>query len=111
MSVFLLGQADGGAPFDRRFFRVTLGDILKATKRPDSQILTLHLTDGQALDICEITALEDPYMIVRGYRSDDQTCELTLQVIPYGLIYRLSIAPHGAEDQRMGFHLTPANPA
>ncbi len=109
MPVYLLGEGSASVPFNRTFFNVTLGDLLKTAGGSESVRFTLYLTDGMRLAVCKIEELADPYMIVRGYSGEDEACDTTLHVVPYGLIYRMEIDPKGMEEStRLGFTWTTA---
>ena len=87
MPVHLLGDGPANAPpFSRTFFNVTLGDLLKRAGESESVRFTLYLTDGLKLAVCKIEQLAEPYMVAKGYRGDEDACDATLHVIPYGLI-------------------------
>ncbi len=103
MPIFLLGESAGGPPFNRAFFNAGLVDLLERAGKPESYRLTLFLSDGTSLEVCKLEELHESYMVVRGYRGEEDSCDLTLQAITYGLIYRLEIAPKGAREKRLGF--------
>lgn len=109
MPVYLLGEGSAAAaPFSRTFFNVTLGDLLKRAGGSSSVRFTLYLTDGMRLAVCKIEQLTDPYMIVRGYAGEEDVCDTSLHVIPYGLIYRMEIDPKGVEESgKLGFSWDP----
>lgn len=102
MTVHLIGGSTP-VPFSRAFFNVTLGDILESNGREQHK-LTLFLTDGTTLEVCQIEALEDDYIAVRAYQRDMSACDTALNLIPYSLIYRIEIAPRDAAAARMGFN-------
>lgn len=102
MTVHLIGGATP-VPFSRAFFNVTLGDILQ-DNGTEQHKLTLYLTDGVTLEVCQIEALADDYLAVRAYQRDMSACETTLNLIPYSLIYRIEIAPKDLSNTRMGFN-------
>lgn len=106
MSVLLIGQ-EGGPPFNRTFFNVTLVELLERSGTKESLRLTLFLTDGATLDLCKIEEMKEQYLVLRGYKGDEDLCDLTLHLVPYGLIYRLELAPKESDDRRVGFHWTP----
>ncbi len=108
MAIYLIGdQGGGGPPFNRNFFNLTLGDLLSKAGKTDSQKLDLFLTDGSTLEVCQIDELAETYMVVRAYNKDETQCDLMVNVIPYGLIYRIQIVPKGAEEERVGFRWIP----
>lgn len=107
MPIYMIGGGNYGPPFSRAFFSTRLGDILDKGGKKNSHKLKIFLTDGGILDICKIEDLEDEYMLVRDYASDEKSCELTLDIIPYGLIYRVQISPQVQNDERVGFNWTP----
>jgi hypothetical protein len=108
MPIHLLGGGFGEAPFSRTFFNVALGEILSKAGKDKEQRLTLYLTDGTLLDVCEIEELADAHLTLRAFRKDDDACDLGVHLIPYALIYRIEITPKSAEDSnRVGFHWAP----
>ena len=108
----MLGTGMPNAPFDRTFFNVTLGDILQQDEKGKRHGLTLYLADGTTLDVCQIEGLSDQYLTVRAYQPGEEACDTRLNLIPYGLIYRIELAPRGDSDNhRMGFRWTPAKEA
>jgi hypothetical protein len=51
--------------------------------------------------------LSDAYMVVRGYHGATDACDLSLTILPYGLIYRLDLGPKGDSSTRVGFRWSP----
>lgn len=103
MPIHLIGGDAGGPPFRRAFFSTILGEILAKSGDPNGFTLTLLLADGTSLDVCSIEDLTDDYLSVRCYQSDD-SCGLGLDLVPYGMIYRVQLTPKGKEDgERVGF--------
>jgi hypothetical protein len=108
MPIHLLGGGLGEAPFNRTFFNVSLAEILSKSGKEKEKRLTLYLTDGEHMDVCEIEMLADTHLLLRAFRKDDDACELGVHLIPYSLIYRIEITPKTDEDKnRVGFHWTP----
>ena len=107
MAVQLIGGAPGDAPFNRTFFNVTLGEMVEQNGKEKPVKLTLFLSDGTTLDVCMIDELSDDYLAVRAYQGESDSCELGLQLIPYGLIYRIEISPKTEENSRVGFQWKP----
>lgn len=108
MPVYMLGSGGAQAPFNRTFFNVTLGDLLQKAGREKGQKLLLYLADGTALDVCSIDVLADDYIAVRSYRPNEEACELSVNLIPYSLIYRIELTPKDADNStRLGFHWAP----
>jgi hypothetical protein len=107
MSIHFIGESSSAAPpFDALFFKTAFDQILeRAGKR--AQKLTLHLSDGTTFDVCEVVDLSDAYMVVRGYHDDTDTCDLSLTILPYGLIFRLDLGPKGGDSTRVGFRWAP----
>jgi hypothetical protein len=66
--------------------------------------LTLYLSDGTTLDVCSIDELTDGYVAARAYQKGNDTCDVSVQLIPYGLIYRIEISPKVDNTDRVGFH-------
>lgn len=107
MGIITVGAvASGHAVFDRVFFSGTLPAMIEETGvQPGAYVLTLFLSDGQTVNVCAIEALHDTYMAIRVFRPDEEVCDTTLSLIPYGLIYRVDLAPKRADqDERVGFH-------
>ena len=98
----------GDVPFNRTFFNVTLGELVDQNGKEKPVKLTLYLSDGTTLDVCVIDQLSDQYLSVRAYRGEGDGCELAIQLIPYGLIYRIEIAPKDEESSRVGFQWKPS---
>jgi hypothetical protein len=107
MAIYTLGGTGSDAPFNRTFFNVTLGDVLDRIGKTHEQKLTLFLTDGTTIDVCKIDELTDAYVALRGYARDGEGCEVSVQLIPYVLIYRLELTPRAGENNRVGFHWAP----
>src|SRR5579863_474012 len=93
MVIQLIGGSTGDIPFNRTFFNVTLGELIEQNGKEKPVKLTLYLSDGTSLDVCMIDELSDNYLAVRAYQGESETCELAVQLIPYGLIYRIEVAP------------------
>lgn len=111
MALITFGGAMPNAPFNRTFFNVTLGDVLENDGLVQDKKLTLFLTDGSTLEVCQIEELTDQYVALRAYRGDDASCSLAVTLIPYNLIYRIEIAPKDAtEPDRLGFNWKPGKP-
>ncbi len=105
MVVQLIGDVPGDAPFNRTFFNVTLSEMVEQNGKEKPVKLTLFLSDGTTLDVCMIEELTGSYLVVRAYQGASDSCELGLQLIPYGLIYRIEIAPKDEQSTRVGFQL------
>jgi hypothetical protein len=104
MGIPLIGSSFVDAPFNRTFFNVTLGTLLGKDR---SHRLSLFLTDGTTLDVCTIDELSDAYLSLKAYQGAQDSCELSVHLIPYVLIYRIEIAPKDPSNhQRVGFHWT-----
>lgn len=107
MPIYMLGGGQGDPPFNRAFFNTTLGDIIERSGKERTYKLTMFLVDGTHHEVCQIEELFDQYMTVRAFSDDDSSCELKVNIIPYGLIYRLELSPKDDESNgRMGFHWT-----
>jgi hypothetical protein len=109
MGVYMVGGGSAQqAPFNRTFFNVTLGDILQRGPKEKTFKLLLFLADGTTLDVCAIDELTDDYLTLRAYTADEAACDLTVNLVPYTLIYRIEIAPKESEsNNRMGFRWAP----
>jgi len=109
MPVYMVGSGGAQSPFNRTFFNVTLGDLLQrpGAKKPEAAPLP---RDGTTLDVCSIDDLADDYITARTYRANEETCDLSVNLIPYSLIYRIELTPKDAENStRLGFHWTPTS--
>lgn len=102
MAPVLIGGSD--VPFGRTFFNVSLGEMLDRAGKEKDHKLALFLGDGTQLEVCAIDELSDNFLVVRAYRGEEDACDLTLNVIPYGLIYRIEISPKQEANNRLGFH-------
>lgn len=101
MSIYLLGH--GSVPFGRTFFNTALDELLAKAGEGRPHRVTLYLTDGLALDVCEILELGSDYVTVHALRSAEEPCDPTVHLVPYGLIYRVEVAPKAGDDRRFGF--------
>jgi hypothetical protein len=108
MSSQLIGSSSSDVPFNRTFFNVTLGEMIEQNGKEKPVKLTLFLSDGSTLDVCMIDELSDQYLAVRAYQGQSDSCEINVQLIPYGLIYRIEIAPKAQESSRVGFQWKPS---
>lgn len=107
MALFMLGGGGGGPPFNRTFFNVALGDLLGHDGKEREQRLRLYLVDGTTLDVSDIDQVTDQYLVIRAYLEDSERGEKSLNVIPYGVIYRMEVfSGAGSEGRRLGFHWT-----
>jgi hypothetical protein len=107
MTIQLIGSSSSDVPFNRTFFNVTLGEMIDQNGKEKPVKLTLFLSDGSTLDVCMIDQLSDQYLAVRAYLGQSDSCEMNVQLIPYGLIYRIEIAPKSEESGRVGFQWKP----
>lgn len=104
MSIYMIGEESRqGPPFARTFFETKLGEIIKQNGKSDGYKLTLFLTDGTTLDVCQIDEHSDQYMVVRAYQEENDACDMVAHLIPYGLIYKLQLTPKTAKEQQVGF--------
>lgn len=110
MPIYLIGEESRlGPPFGRTFFETKLGEIIEHNGKGDGYKLTLFLTDGTTLDLCQIEEHTDQYMIVRAYQEDNDACDLIANMIPYGLIYKIQLTPKTAQESQVGFRWVPAS--
>ena len=108
MPVYMVGSGGGQSPFSRTFFNDTLGDVFQRAGRDKNHKLLLYLADGTTLDVCAIDDLADDFIAVRAYHAEDQACDLSVNLIPYSLIYRIELVPKESDSStRLGFHWTP----
>lgn len=105
MPIHLIGESAGHAPpFNRTFFSSTIGDIIGKNSQSVPQKLTLFLTDGVTLDLCNIEGMNDEYMIVRAFHGSGKSCGTEIDIIPFSLVYRVQLTPVGHEEaERAGF--------
>jgi hypothetical protein len=105
MGIQLIGGSLSDAPFNRTFFNTTLGELLDKAGKDQSHRLTLFLSDGTQLDVCQIEKMAEDYLSLRAYQGGNDSCEMSVHLVPYVLIYRIEIAPKAPENgQRVGFH-------
>lgn len=105
MPIHLIGEGPGHAlPFNRTFFTTTLGEILARNRKEGPQKLTLFLTDGATLDLCNIEGMTDDYLVVRVFSGHGKACGTILDLVPYSLVYRVQLTPIALEEiDRAGF--------
>lgn len=108
MVIPLLGDS-GRSTFNRSFFNVRLDELVRKAGSNEHARVTLFLSDGLRIELCHIDELADEYMVVRAHAGDAPECDLDMHVIPYPLIYRISIDPNGPDEPRMGFHFRKAD--
>ena len=107
MSIHFVGESAAAAPpFDSLFFKSAFDQIVEKAGKIANR-LTLFLSDGTTFDVCQMEELADAYMVVHGYRGGTDTCDLAVNVIPYGLIYRIELGPKEGDETRVGFSWTP----
>jgi hypothetical protein len=107
MAIHFIGESSiASPPFDSLFFKSSFDQIVERAGK-GAQQLTMHLSDGTTFDVCEIVELAESYMVVRGYHGETDACELSLTVLPYGLIYRLNLGPKSNNATRVGFRWSP----
>ena len=109
MPIHMFGGSPPQGPFNRTFFNVTLGDVLeRSSNEKGGTKLLLYLGDGITLDVCAIDEITDDYLVVRSYREEGDTCDLSVNLIPYTLIYRIELTPKDADNSaRLGFRWAP----
>lgn len=99
--IHFLGQ--DARPFSRTFFNAVLGDILEGLGKERVHRMTLFLSDGTTMDICSIEELAEEYLILRTFKEESDVCNLGVEIVPYGLIYRIALAPRHNSETRVGF--------
>ncbi|HLG42971.1 MAG TPA: hypothetical protein VI643_06365 [Planctomycetota bacterium] len=120
------GPSVAHGPFDRSFFQAALNEHIQAAKLGAPGRLFLFLTDGTTLDVCHLIDTADDYLVAACHRAEgvlasscrehgasadnahcceSKGCEMTAELIPYGLIYRVQISALG--DPAIGFHPKP----
>lgn len=108
MSLWMLGGGGWQQPFNRTFFNVSLGEILKRAGREKGSRLTLHLIDASPLDVRAIEELSDQYVLLTASGRDEDDSDPRLHVLPYSAIYRIEIARAAEnEHRRLGFRWMP----
>jgi hypothetical protein len=108
MPVYMVGSGGAQTPFNRTFFNVTLGEIVQGTAKEKTHKLLLFLADSTTFDVCSIDDLADEYLVVRAYKEQEQSCDLSINLIPYSLIYRIELTPKSSDNStRLGFRWEP----
>ena len=108
----ILGSSLPESPFNRTFFNVTLGDILKEGGEKQERKLTLFLADGTTLQIRSIDDLDEQYLTVKAYRGEATDEEPGIHLIPYVIIIRIELGPREEDgSRRLGFNWKPPAPA
>lgn len=103
--IHFLGQ--DARPFSRTFFNAILGDILEGLGKERVHRMTLYLSDGSTMDVCSIEELAEEYLILRTFKEESDVCNLGVEVVPYGLIYRITLSPRHDSGTRVGFSWKP----
>ncbi len=105
--VYLLGESSGGIPFPRAFFNTTFDVIVQKAGKGHTDRLLFYLSDGTTLDVCQIDELAEAFMVVRGYKGEGDSQDPNVNVIPYGLIYRIELGAKRDDETRVGFKWVP----
>ncbi|MCO5172404.1 MAG: hypothetical protein M9894_39405 [Planctomycetes bacterium] len=100
------------APFGPEFFGAVLPRMIAASPCPPEQenACLIHLADGERLDMVEVVAVAERYVILAVFegvgedgvaRTQD---DIGVEAVPYDLILRVSVR-RTARRARLGFHL------
>ncbi len=109
MAIHLIGEKPGQGPtFDRSFFRAKFDGIVERLGKELASRLTLFLLDGSSIQVSQIDELADDFMAVRGRTGDDEHGEMAVNLIPYGLIYRIELGSKQGTEGHVGFRWIPA---
>ena len=107
MPIVLLGESGGGVPFGRSFFNSSFDLLVQKMGKESARKLTLYLSDGTFFDVSQIEELAENYMVVRGYRGEAETDTQAVNLLPYGLIYRIELNAKPESTTRVGFKWVP----
>lgn len=101
-----------GATFGAQFFTQVLPQMVQACPCPADQenACFVHLGDGERLDVVEILAASERFVVLAVFgdgagrdgltRTDD---DVGFEAVPYDLVLRVSVRP-AAKRGRFGFH-------
>ncbi|MBX3469707.1 MAG: hypothetical protein KF878_22775 [Planctomycetes bacterium] len=103
------------APFGPEFFAVVLPRMIAASPCPPEQenACLVHLADGERLDLVEIVAVAERYVVMAVFegvgedgvaRTQD---DIGVEAVPYDLVLRVSVR-RTARRARLGFHIQAA---
>jgi hypothetical protein len=107
MPIVLLGESGGGTPFGRSFFNSAFEPLVHKLGKDAAKRLLLYISDGTIFEVAQIEELAENYLVVRGYKGDEDAAEQSIQVLPYGLIYRLELGSQPESGTRVGFKWAP----
>lgn len=98
----LVGIATG-APFGPGFFLTQLRAFARERcPAPEERlpVVEIHLVSGETLDLCHVIGLALPFaaLAVR-----DEKGAMRTELVPYGLIARITLRPGGAGGPHVGF--------
>jgi len=95
-----------GPVFGLKFFAELLSGRLRAScAAADGEVpqMLLHLGDGVALDVCHITEFAPRWMALMVFRGDRACAAMDVEIVPYGLITRVTLSGLPSEERRIGF--------
>lgn len=131
MPIHLLGTHERtGAAFQRDFYETMLHDLIDQARRAPGYGLRLFLIDGAIIDVCHFNAITDRYLTVAALPPDAEIpethsveappdhghgsvcqeglCDMTIDIIPFEVVYRVQLTSSKAKERRVGFHLGAA---
>lgn len=100
-------RASRGLAFGPSFFLERLGPFIRegCAGQPDRvPAVHLHLGSGAVIDVCHIIGITPDWLAVKAYDERLEGAQMHTELIPYGLIMRVSIrALERGPGRRMGF--------
>ena len=103
--------ADLACPFGPSFF---LGHLATFVRKhcPDPKenlpIVHLHMANGETLDVCHIIGVSPRWVMVAVPDAASHRDSMAIEIVPFGLIQRVSIRTRHAESASIGFSETRA---
>lgn len=102
----VLGAADRAYPFGPSFF---LGYLARFVRDhcPDPEeklpVVQLNLADTSVVNVCHIIGVSAQWVMVAARSGADHQDEMTVELVPYALIQRVSIRARRGEGASIGF--------
>lgn len=99
-------KADLACPFGPSFFMGHLGRFVRE-RCPDPTenlpLVQVHLVDGETLDVCHIIGVSPHWVMLAIRDGASHRDEMSLALVPYETIKRVSISTRRTEGSSIGF--------
>ena len=99
-----------GYPFGPEFFLESLRSFVRDRCPDPAEALPLvevHLADGSLFNLCHVIAVTSSWLAlaVRDDRGHEGDMEMHTELVPYGLICRVTIRGHAPNSTSVGFNI------